>query len=210
MAGNPGASILCAPVPDQGFTTKPDLAATSVALLERAREGDTAALDALIARHLPRLRRWARGRLPVAARDVADTDDLLQDSLVAVLRHVPSFSPRGDAAFEIYLRQAVWNRIRDELRAAARRGPRRSPDHATVDPGPSPVAVAIGREALARYEVALQTLGEEERQAIIGRFELGYDYRELARALGKFTPDAARKTVQRAIEHLAKEMAREE
>jgi RNA polymerase sigma factor (sigma-70 family) len=177
--------------------------------LERARNGDAEALEVLIARHLPRLRRWARGRLPLAVRDLADTDDLVQDTLISVIRNVPYFIPRGDAAFDVYLRQALWNRIRDEIRAATRRALHVPPDERLVDRGPSPVALAIGHEALERYETALQALSEEEREAIVGRFELGYDYRQLAHALGKFTPDAARKTVQRAIAHLVEAMTRE-
>jgi RNA polymerase sigma-70 factor (ECF subfamily) len=43
---------------------------TSLSLLERAREGDADALNALIARYLPRLQRWAHGRLPAWARDL--------------------------------------------------------------------------------------------------------------------------------------------
>jgi RNA polymerase sigma factor (sigma-70 family) len=180
---------------------------TTLALLERARNGDRHALNALIARHVPRLRRWARGRLPVAVRDLADTDDLVQDTLVNAVRHIGTFTPRGDAAFDIYLRQALWNRIRDEIRAAARRVKRIDASDDLVDPRPSPLAQAVGQEALQRYELALAALSEEEREAIIGRFELGYDYRELARALGKFTADAARKLVQRAVVRLTEHMS---
>jgi RNA polymerase sigma factor (sigma-70 family) len=183
--------------------SQPEPNESSLALLERAREGDAAALESLLGRH------WARGRLPIGLRDLADTDDLVQDTLIAVIRNVPSFSPRGDEAFELYLHHAVWNRIRDEIRGAARRAKSVAPYEAIVDPGPSPIALAIGQQALERYEKALQELSEEEREAIVGRFELGYDYRELARALGKFTADAARKTVQRAVRHLAEKMARE-
>src|SRR5688500_19892281 len=48
-------------------------------LLQRARAGDADALDALIGRFLPRLQRWATGRLPGWARDLADTHDLVQE-----------------------------------------------------------------------------------------------------------------------------------
>jgi RNA polymerase sigma-70 factor (ECF subfamily) len=186
------------------------LGESSLALLERARAGDESALDQLLRRYLPRLRRWAHGRVPVSIRDLADTDDFVQDTLVAVVRNLPHFAPRGECAFEVYVRHAIWNRIRDEIRAAPRRAARMSIDAALVDPTPSPVAVAIGQEALERYQRALRSLSDEECEAIVGRFELGYDYRELARALGKFTPDAARKVVQRAVAHLAERMARDE
>jgi DNA-directed RNA polymerase specialized sigma24 family protein len=51
-------------------------------LIERARAGDQEAIERLFARHLKPLQRWASGRLPKWARDLADTDDLVQDTLV--------------------------------------------------------------------------------------------------------------------------------
>jgi RNA polymerase sigma-70 factor (ECF subfamily) len=70
----------------------------------------------------------------------------------------------------------------------------------------SPLEQAIGREAVDRYERALERLKPEEREAIIARVEMGYSYEELAQVLGKPTADAARKAAQRALVHLAEEM----
>jgi hypothetical protein len=53
---------------------------TTFHLIERARAGDQEALERLFARHLKPLQRWARGRLPKWARDLADTDDLVQET----------------------------------------------------------------------------------------------------------------------------------
>ena len=57
-------------------------------LLDRARAGDEEALNALLARHLPTLGRWASGRLPRWARDIADTTDLVQETVIARSRHL--------------------------------------------------------------------------------------------------------------------------
>ena len=46
----------------------------------------------------------------------------------------------------------------------------------------------------------------EEREAIIGRVELGMTYADLAEALGKPSSEAARKTAARAFRRLAEEM----
>ena len=70
----------------------------------------------------------------------------------------------------------------------------------------SPLEAAIGREEVARYEAALARLRPEDREAIVARIEMGYDYVELAEALGKPSPDAARKAVQRAVVRLAEEL----
>jgi DNA-directed RNA polymerase specialized sigma24 family protein len=75
-----------------------------------------------------------------------------------------------------------------------------------TDLGFSPLEQAIGAQALARYDAALAALEADEQQAIIGRLELGYDYGELAAALGKPSRDAARQAVRRAVLRLAERM----
>jgi DNA-directed RNA polymerase specialized sigma24 family protein len=71
---------------------------------------------------LPRLHRWARGRLPKAARGALDTGDIVQDVLVRALKQVPIFAPQHEWSFQAYLRQALMNRLRDEARRGQRRG----------------------------------------------------------------------------------------
>jgi RNA polymerase sigma factor (sigma-70 family) len=177
-------------------------------LIERARAGDREALERLFARHLKPLQRWARGRLPRWARDVDETDDLVQDTLIRTFKRIEGFEPQRVGALQAYLRQAVLNRIRDQLRRKGRQPEATCLDGLEVDPAESPLEHAIGTEAVERYERALERLKPEEREAIIARIEMGYSYNELAEALGKPTPDAARKAAQRALVRLAEEMTR--
>ncbi len=179
---------------------------SSQTLLARAQAGDRTALDSLIARYLPRLQRWATGRLPRWARDVAETQDLVQETLFQTFQKITTFEPRGDGALYAYLRQAILNRIRDELRRAKRRPLRNELDSQARDAGRSPLEDAIGREALERYERALATLRAEEREAVVAKIELGYTNREIADLLGKPTANAARMAVERAIVRLATAM----
>ncbi|HEX2455549.1 MAG TPA: RNA polymerase sigma factor [Vicinamibacterales bacterium] len=192
--------------PDSG---QPEVAVeTTVELLLRARQGDPSAIEQLFARHLAPLQRFAQGRLPGWARDLTDTDDLVQDALLQTLKRLDGFESRHPGALQAYLRQAVMNRMRDELRRQARTPGR-------VDLGDdalsqrSPVQDAVGAETMAAYEEALTRLTPEEREAVIGRVELGLSYGELALALEKPTADAARKAAQRALVRLAREMQRE-
>ena len=111
-------------------------------------------------------------------------------------------------ALQAYLRQAVLNRILNELRRKGRQPQMTDLDGIEVESGESPLEQAIGREAVECYEVALQQLTAEEREAIIARVEMGCSFEELAQALGKPTPDAARKTAHRALVRLAEEMKR--
>ena len=177
-------------------------------LIERARAGDHEALERLFARHLKPLQRWASGRLPKWARDLADTDDLVQETLAQTFKRIEDFEPRRVGALQAYLRQAVLNRIRNELRRKGRQPHATDFDGIEVESVESPLEQAIGREAVERYESALQRLTAEEREAIIARVEMGYSYEELAEALGKPTPDAARKAARRALIRLAEEMKR--
>jgi RNA polymerase sigma-70 factor (ECF subfamily) len=182
---------------------------TTVDLLNRARQGDAEALDSLIGRYLPPLQRWARGRLPRWARNMADTDDIVQEALVDTFRRIESFEHRGEGALRAYLRQAVMNRIRDELRKAAVRRVEPGVPEDFADPGPSPLEATIGQAALDRYEAALVRLRDAERDVIVARVELGFTYPEIARATGRESPDAARMAVTRALMRLTEEMARE-
>jgi RNA polymerase sigma-70 factor (ECF subfamily) len=186
--------------------SRPGRLDSTFALLERARSGDADALNQLFARHLRPLRRWISGRLPRWARDMADTDDLVQDTLLQTFKRLGNFEPRRVGALQAYLRQAVLNRVRDELRRKGRRPDSTDLDGVALPGESSPLEEAIGREAVENYERALQRLRPEEREAIIARVELGYSYEELAEALGKPSLDAARKTAQRALLRLAEEM----
>jgi RNA polymerase sigma-70 factor (ECF subfamily) len=181
---------------------------TSLSLLARARAGDDAALNQLLARYLPRLERWASGRLPAWARDLCDTHDVVQETLIRAFKSLKDVEPRGDGAIGAYLRQAVMNRVRDEIRRINRR-----PEHEALADRPagsaSPLEEAIGSETLERYEHALARLKPSDREAIIAAVEMHYTQQELADVLGKPTANAARVAVIRALTRLAEEMRRE-
>jgi RNA polymerase sigma factor (sigma-70 family) len=184
----------------------PSTPESTFTLIERARNGDDHALEVLFHRHLGPLQRWARGRLPNWARDLADTDDLVQDALLRTFRHLDGFDPRGVGALQAYLRQAIVNRVRDELRRKGRRPDLTNLEDLEQTAEASPYEEVIGRETLEQYEAALQRVRPEEREAIVARVEMGYSYEELAQVLGKPTADAARKAAQRALVRLAEEM----
>jgi RNA polymerase sigma factor (sigma-70 family) len=178
-------------------------------LVERAKSGDDDALNQLFARYLPSLRRWASGRLPRWSRDLMDTDDLVQETVVRAVKRLDRFESRHEGALQAYLRQAVVNRIRDEIRRTKRSPGVAELDENASDHGASPLEAAIGVEALERYEAALARLRPEEREAIVARVEMDGSYQQVAEALGKSSPDAARMAVSRALLHLAEEMSHE-
>jgi RNA polymerase sigma-70 factor (ECF subfamily) len=182
-------------------------ASSSLELVSRARRGDSDALERLCARYLPRLRRWAHGRLPARARGPLETDDVVQESLLRTVAQLGDFEPRHEGALLAYLRQAVMNRIRDELRRAERRPAPAELRSGHPDAAPSPLEQTIGHEAMERYEAALLRLSDEDRAAVVAKVELGGTFQELAESLGKPSADAARMAVRRALLRLAREMA---
>ena len=139
-----------------------------------------------------------------------DTDDLVQDTVFQTLKRLNSFEPQHEGALQAYLRQAVVNRIRDEVRRAGRHpGKEDLEDEGHVDEAASPLDEAIGREAVARYEAALERLKPDERQAIILRVELQLPYIQIAEEMHKPSADAARMAVARALVRLAEGMGHE-
>ena len=184
----------------------PSTPESTFTLLDRARKGDDHALEELFRRHLGPLQRWARGRLPNWARDLSDTDDLVQDTLLRTFKNLGGFDSRGVGALQAYLRQAIVNGIRDELRRKGRRPDLANLDGLELTTDASPYAEVIGRETLEHYQAALRRLRPEEREALVARVDMGYSYEELAQVLGKPTADAARMTAQRALVRLAEEM----
>ena len=178
-------------------------------LIEQVRRGDKDALNRLLARHVGPLRRWVSGRLPRWARDLADTDDLVQDTLLRTFTKIEDFEVRGVGALQAYLRQAVLNRVRDELRRKGGAPERMDSDELELEATEgSPLEQAIGREAVERYQAALARLRPSEREVVIGRLEMDYTYAELAEVLGKPSAEAARKASRRALLRLAEEMKR--
>ncbi|MEO8076326.1 MAG: sigma-70 family RNA polymerase sigma factor [Acidobacteriota bacterium] len=188
--------------PDPGPLGAPKPLDSTLELLARVRSGDRDALDQLFARCIPPLRRWARGRLPSAARGALDTQDLVQETVLSSLRRLDQFESRHEGALQAYLRQAVLNRIRDEARRFGRRPAPVELTESHAADAASPLDVAIGRQGVERYEAALQRLRPGDREAIIGRIELQHDYQDLAVILGKPNANAARVAVTRALARL--------
>jgi RNA polymerase sigma-70 factor (ECF subfamily) len=179
---------------------------STASLLTRLRGGQDSAREELFRRCLPLLKRFARGRLPRQRRDLAETDDLVQVTLLRALNNVERFEARGQGAFFAYLRQIMLNAIREEIRRHASR-----PEHtANLDAAPaapdSVLANAVGEQTLEAYEQGLQQLGEKQREAVILRVEFDMSYPEIALELDCPSTDAARMLVARGLQRLAELM----
>src|SRR5215510_7364530 len=175
-------------------------------LVVRARKGDRTATEALLERCLPQLQRWAHGRLPIAARGSLDTNDLVQDAALNLVKRLEIFEPRHVGAMQGYLRQSVINRIRDEVRKIGRHAPPTELPEDHPSDQTSPLESAIQTEAYDRYRVALARLEPKDRELIVARVEVQWTVAEIAQRFGMRTVDATRMAVSRAVRRLTDHM----
>jgi RNA polymerase sigma-70 factor (ECF subfamily) len=181
----------------------------TVALIRRIRDGDGGARDVLLKRYLPVLRRWAHGRLPPSARDLSDTDDLVQVTLLRALKNIDEFDARHTGSFLAYLRQILLNQVRDELRRQQRRPGAAELDSELPDLETPPlVEQMLGHERVRAYERALAQLPKRQQELIVMRMEFGMSYPEIAAEVDN-TSDAVRVMVARAIVLLSRELGGE-
>jgi len=175
-------------------------------LVIRARKGDRMATEALLERCLPPLQRWAHGRLPAAARGSLDTNDLVQDAALNLVKRLDLFEPRHVGAMQGYLRQSVINRIRDEVRKIGRHAPPTELPEDHPSDRTSPLEAAIQSEAYERYRQALARLEPKDRELIVARVEVQWSVAEIAQRFGMRTVDATRMAVSRAVRRLTDQM----
>jgi RNA polymerase sigma-70 factor (ECF subfamily) len=194
----PGDSAQRSPShPEPPLTDQP-----TVELVMKAQGGDRLAVEALLQRCLPRLKRWARGKLPAAARGQLDTDDLVQEAAFHIVKRLDRFEPRHVGAMQAYLRQSVINKIRDEMRRVGRHPaelelPEDHPSDAT-----SPLEAALRGETYQRYRDALAQLSSKDRELVVARIESQWSLSEIADRFEMPSVDAARMAVTRALKRL--------
>jgi RNA polymerase sigma-70 factor (ECF subfamily) len=182
--------------------------ALSEELIVRFRAGDERALELLWHRYLPRLKRWAHGRLPQASRGETATDDLIQDAFVRTLKRLQDIKLGQPGGLFAYFRTVVLNLVRDHARRHSRRPYSeeiQADEHLSSEP--SPLEELIGTELLERYERARERLSEQDQQIIIAFVELRCTNQELAELFEKPSVDAARRARDRAFARLARAMS---
>ena len=178
----------------------------TIELVVRARGGDRAAVEALLQRCLPPLKRWAHGRLPTAARGSLDTDDIVQETALHVVQRLDLFEPRHVGAMQAYLRQSVINRIRDDVRRIVRHPPAVELPEDLPSDFTSPLEILIKAEAYHRYRDALIQLDSRDRAMVVARIEVQWSLSEIAHRFDMRTVDGARMAVTRALRRLTERL----
>ncbi|MDX1385495.1 MAG: sigma-70 family RNA polymerase sigma factor [Thermoanaerobaculia bacterium] len=180
---------------------------STATLIRLLQDGEADALERLVTRCMPLLRQWARGRLPAYGRDLSDTDDIVQVTLMRAINNLDHFEQRREGAFLAYLRSILMNVVRDEIRRTSRKPLSKEADEAIPDSGHSALDAIVGRQTVEAYETALVTLTDEQREAVILRVEFGMSFAEVAVELGLPSEDAARMRVSRGLVKLAEAMS---
>jgi RNA polymerase sigma-70 factor (ECF subfamily) len=167
--------------------------------VDAARDGDRAALDALLRRHYDRVHAVCRR---LTGND-ADALDAAQEALIAIVRGLPRFD--GRSAFSTWCYRVATNAALDEVRRRRRR-----PDPGLPEDRPEGEAVAGGVDdaAVAKVDVdaALAGLAPEFRAAVVLRDLCGLDYAEIAEVLD-IPPGTVRSRIARGRAALADRLA---
>jgi len=175
---------------------------STLTLVTRAREGDRVALELIASRYQAALLRFAHGRTPSSARGLVDTVDIVQMAMMSTLSRLGAIDISVPGSLLSYLRTAVLNQIRDQLRRARRRPQTVLIDERIPALDQDPLEAAISAQELERYDLALLQLPAEQQEAFLMRIEMGCSFQEIADALGRPSADAARSLVRRAIRAL--------
>lgn len=183
---------------------EPEDLGSTADLFRMARNGDRQALNHLYERMWGVLVRVAHGRLPKAARGLADTQDIVQNAMVYALKVIDTFEPQYPGAFLVYMRRCVINEVSNQVRKATRRpSVVLTDDIVSTEPGPDEDYKAT--RIRERYELALTKMSDEDQQIVIEKVEMGFSYAEIA-AMHHIQVNAARMRVARALVRLAEVM----
>jgi RNA polymerase sigma-70 factor (ECF subfamily) len=197
----PGNSVV-------GFSEPSTALDETADLVARIHSGDEVALEILLNRYLPALRRIVHKHLHGHARSMLDTDDIVQDALLSTLRRMPHFVWRTPGALLAYLRRAILNRIIDAKRKYARQGEWVALPDDCAEQAASPLQRVVDKEEILRYRAALFRLRPRDRQLIVMRMEQQLTYQEIGTQLRMASPNAARVALIRAMGRLVSALER--
>jgi RNA polymerase sigma factor (sigma-70 family) len=129
-------------------------------LVARVGQGDRAAAQALMARHLPKMLALARRMLA----NRTEAEDAVQETFLRLWTNAARWRP-GKAKFETWLYRVTLNQCYDRLRKKPAVGLEAAAD--VPDSGPAPDAGLHDAAVTSEVEAALAELPERQRAAIL-------------------------------------------
>ncbi|MEM7233243.1 MAG: sigma-70 family RNA polymerase sigma factor [Planctomycetota bacterium] len=177
---------------------------TTQILLERARDGDRDALDALFQRVYPDLVRAARRRMGDGLRSRMETRDLAQTAYFEAYRDLPRYTYRGKGSFFHWHLGILDNKIHrraEYFRAQKRDSSREVPLELSASPDAKDVAPEeqlVQDENRERLLEAVESLPGAYREVVGLRYFLRLPWAEIASHFGK-TEEACQMLCKRAL-----------
>lgn len=179
-------------------------------LVQDASQGDSAAIDALLARYLPELNAYLRLRMgrAVAARETPS--DVAQSVCREVLEDLSAFEYRDETSFKRWLFLHAQRKIVSKGRFHGRQRRDFGREDRLQDSEFARAAIdlltpsrhAAAREELDLFARSVEALPEDQRRAVVLCRGLGMTPSEAAGELGK-TPNAVRVCLHRGLARLA-------
>jgi RNA polymerase sigma-70 factor (ECF subfamily) len=172
----------------------------SKSLVEKARQGDRAAFEALAAAMRGQLESYLRGRIRSHLRHQLDVEDLVQETFARALESMDRFEGSDDGAFAGWI-TGIGKKV---LLKAIEKSGRARPLKLERDPiaaAPSPSQALRRDERLEHLERCLGALSADHQEVVrLARLD-GLPLEEVARRMGR-SPAAAKKLLWRALKDL--------
>ncbi len=198
------------PFISMGLAMQPAITdAQIIVLVPGCQRGDSAAVEALYDLYADRLYRYLLARIgnPEMAAD------LTTELFLRVLKKIGSFRLNGArpaASFSAWLYRIAANLATDYRRQQSRRREVSLDDQLSMPTWqPCPEGLAEQREVAQRLSQAIETLSEDQRLVIMGKFGEEMSNLEIAAWLGK-TEGAVKALQHRALRALGKLLGAEE
>ena len=194
----------------------PDLPDGFADVLARAKSGDTAAINDLLATFRPDIRQWIEKECGNQAAAFVDVSGVTQNALLCVHRELSKFRGTCRDEFRAWIKRISMNRLIDDIRGncAQKRNVREIQSLETIDePGnrlrnriagdtSSPSVKASRNEQLA---VAIAKLPVEQQAIAAGHFIEKLGIEKLAAHCGT-SPEKAALLLERAVRNLRKHL----
>jgi RNA polymerase sigma-70 factor (ECF subfamily) len=151
---------------------------TDADLVVRAQNGDAAAFESLVKRHI----RAAHGVAFAVLGEQADADDAVQDGFLSAMQHLDSCWPTEK--FRAWLLTIVRNRAFDLRRRGRVRSAEILEEETAQTQDPSPLEMAERSELNVRLTAAIDTLTETQREVLMMHDVEGWKHADIAGLLG--------------------------
>jgi RNA polymerase sigma-70 factor (ECF subfamily) len=151
---------------------------TDADLVVRAQNGDNAAFESLVKRHI----RAAHGVAFAVLGEQADADDAVQDGFLSAMQHLDSCWPTEK--FRAWLLTIVRNRAFDLRRRGRVRSAEILEEETAQAQDPSPLEMAERSELNVRLTAAIDTLTETQREVLMMHDVEGWKHADIAGLLG--------------------------